>query len=260
MSEKTDNLSALNLMNQMTGFGLNKDEVHVYFKLIEKGISNPLELSRELKISRTRIYALLEKLIKKGFVKEQVRDYGSKYLPEDPSKFAIVIKEKELQLERLKNLTPRLYEYTRNLSMMSESTSKIYHYRGKEGLKQVTWNSLATKDILRIYEIDLMHAFLDYEFSEKMRLEFGLRKYMKVHQLTDKLKFADYTKIKSHVAQWTVKHIRKNELAIIFEIMIYNDVVCMYEFQRKDVFIVEIHNQRLADMQKQIFDIAEVIP
>ena len=59
MSEKTDNLSALNLMNQMTGFGLNKDEVHVYFKLIEKGISNPLELSRELKISRTRIYALL---------------------------------------------------------------------------------------------------------------------------------------------------------------------------------------------------------
>src|SRR3990167_405295 len=121
MSEKTDNLSALNLMNQMTGFGLNKDEVHVYFKLIEKGISNPLELSRELKISRTKVYALLEKLIKKGFVKEEVRGYGSKYLPEDPSKFAILIKEKELPLERLKRLTPRLSAYPRTLRLMPEA-------------------------------------------------------------------------------------------------------------------------------------------
>ena len=153
MSEKTDNLTSANLINQLAGFGFKRDEAQVYFKLIEKGISNPLELSRELKISRTKVYALLEKLIKKGFVKEEVRGYGSKYLPEDPSKFAILIKEKELQLERLKSLTPRLYEYTRNLSLMTESTSKIYHYRSKEGLKQVTWNSLSTRDILRIWPL-----------------------------------------------------------------------------------------------------------
>ena len=53
---------------------------------------------------------------------------------------------------------------------------------------------------------------------------------------------------------WECRYIPKSSFEVTFEILIYNDVYTMYNYQNNDVVGVEIHNKQLADMQGQIFD------
>jgi hypothetical protein len=53
---------------------------------------------------------------------------------------------------------------------------------------------------------------------------------------------------------WEIRHIPAKQLKIKFEILIYNDVYVMYRYQGREIFCVEIYNQELTDMQRQIFE------
>lgn len=136
-----------------------------------------------------------------------------------------------------------------------QGKSKVLYYTGIEGLEQITWNSTRAKDTLRIYEIGQdMTAFLDPTFSEKIRQEL-LENQVFTKQLTNKKNILPYTKIGELVKNfWEVRHIDSRELEMQFEGLIYNNVFCLYNFREKDQFCVEIYNEKLAQMQKQLFD------
>jgi hypothetical protein len=50
-----------------------------------------------------------------------------------------------------------------------------------------------------------------------------------------------------------VRYIPPEVLQMSFEIVIYNDVLLMYNYE-KEIFCVEIENEQLANMQRTIFD------
>lgn len=249
MSDKADNV-----IEQLTKFGINKEEALVYITLLQSQQMTALALSRELKIARTKIYRLLEKLTEAGLVTEEVKDYGTKFRAAPYETLNIFITDKEHELQTLKENAPNLFNQLALLQTQSTEKSKILFYRGVEGLKQVTWNSTKVKGDFRIYEIDLLHSVVDTEFAEKCRREFAKNKST-FFQLTNATSFSDHTKVTEHIKQWNVRHIPKEELNITFEIQIYNDVTAMFEYTDKDIFIVEIHNQKLAQVQKQIYDL-----
>jgi sugar-specific transcriptional regulator TrmB len=250
MSHLSDNLT-----KSLELFGLDRDEAVVYLELLKEDSLTALKLSRNLKIARTKIYRVLEKLLSKGFLKEEIRDYGTKFIAEPYEKLNLIISSKEEQLNTLKQNAPALFNQLAIISMSNGAEeSKILHYRGVEGLKQVTWNSTKVKGDLRIYEVNLMHYLIDREFSEKVRREFAKDLSHKFFQLTNHIHFDEYTQLENHIKQWNLRHVPKEELDIKFEIQIYNNVTCMYEYTNDDIFIVEIYNKSLADMQKQIFD------
>lgn len=243
-----------NLINNLNAFGLSAEESELYILLIKKGSLSALNISRELKIARTKVYRLLEKLKEKGFVVEEIQNYGSKFKAESYEKFNNIIKDKEEELKHIKNHSAELFNTLASLQSVDNQNSKILYYKGVEGLKQVTWNSLKAKDILRIYEIKDMSGFLSFDFAEKVRQELVDRNIM-THQLTNLPKLAEYTENAEHVTKfWTPRYINPEFLSIDFEIVIYNDVYCMYNYKDDDIFIVEIYNSTLARMQEKIFD------
>jgi len=213
-----------------------------------------LQASKDLKIARTKIYRMIEKLVERGLIIEEIRDYGSKFRAESPEKLLEFLHYKEKELLMLKSTTPSLVNQLASLQATLDSDSKILHYRGIEGIKQVTWNSTKVVGDFRIYEIELMHSMIDYDFSEKVRREYIRKPQNTFYQLTNETSFEDFTEVTEHVAQWKPRFIPKSTLDIQFEIQIYNNVYCMLDYKDDDVFIVEIYNQKLADMQKQIFD------
>lgn len=241
------------LATNLSAYGLSIEESGLYLALLKQS-KTALELHRELKIARTKVYRLLEKLVDKGFVREDQRDYGTMFIAAEPSSLNIIIAQKESELEQLKTNAPRLFNQLAALSFHNTNESRVLHYRGREGLKQVIWNSTKVKGDFRIYEINLMHYLVDQDYSEKVRREFAAKPQNKFLQLTNHTSFEPYTNVSGHVAQWEVRHVPKDQLDIKFEIQIYNDVTCMFEYTADDIFIVEIYNQQLADMQKQIFD------
>lgn len=242
-----------NIIKQLTRYGLTRDEAAVYTQLIQLGKSTALKLHRMSGMPRTKVYRLLEKLVKKSFANEVIEGYGKKYIATNYDYLNQVLFEKEQYVDTLKKETPVLLEKLSQLHMQAQGDTKIVHYRGVGGLKQVTYNTLDLQGDFRIYEIELMHAFLDMKFSEEMRLRYG-QMDSKFFQLTNLTEFKDYTNITEHIQQWEIKHLSKEDIEITVETQIYNDVVALIDYKSDDVFIVEIYNQKLADMQKQLFD------
>lgn len=243
-----------NLQNALLTFGLSEEESQVYLFLLKNGRSSALYIHKSLKIPRTKVYRLLNKLGDKGLVVEEVKGYGTKFVAESYEKLNEIIWGKEAELYSLKHEAPNLFNQLAQLTVADPKEYKILHYRGVEGLKQVTWNSTKAKDLFRIYEINNMHAFLDFEFSEKVRMKF-LESKIKTHQLTNQKELDDYTEIPEVVEYMDYRYISPEELEIIFEIAIYNDTLVMYSYEKHDIFCVELINPKLAKMQKQIFDL-----
>lgn len=126
------------LIYNLKAFGLSEDEASTYISLVKHDSLTALAISKELKIARTKAYRLLEKLIEKGLVIEEVRDYGSKYRAASYEMLNQFIQSKEEELELLKTSAPNLYNQLAKLSLQASGEYKILHYRGIEGLKQVS--------------------------------------------------------------------------------------------------------------------------
>lgn len=236
-------------------FSLTETEVLVYLYIIENGESSPLEISRKTSIARTKVYRTLDKLKTKGLVIEQVSYPGSRFIPNTPDQFELLVAQKEHEAKILKENLPTLVDEVKTLiSSAGPHKSKVLYYKGIEGLKQVTWNSLKAEGELLTMEIADMNAFLDEEFSEKVRQEVVRRKIF-TKNLTNRQKFPPWTRVSDYVKNlWEVRYINPEEFQINFDILIYNDVYCLYDYTDNEIFCVEIYNEKLVKMQKQIYD------
>ncbi|MEA3357472.1 MAG: helix-turn-helix domain-containing protein [Patescibacteria group bacterium] len=248
MSDQPDNIT-----NSLKLFGLTTSQINVYLYLLKNLPRTALQTSRGLKMARTKVYRVLEKLVERGLVKEIISTPGRKFRAEPFQNLEYLLIEKENQVEGMKKTLPKIYNYIQGLQQQSSSKSKILYYKGNEGLKQITWNSLKAEKELYIYEIsEGMHPFTGIKFAEKMREEFFLRKII-TKQLTNLNHLASFTSIDQYVKNcMKVRHIEETALKIDFEVLIYNNVVTIYTYQ-KEVFGIEIYNSNLAHMQKQLF-------
>jgi sugar-specific transcriptional regulator TrmB len=247
MSDQTDIITA-----QLQRFGITHDEAKIYLLLQSNDSQTALAISRRLKIGRTKVYRILDRLIAKGLVRQKLENRGLQFGATEPKQLELLIAEKEAETKTLRSMLPELINQLK--PHIDSKGSQVVYYHGVEGLKQVTWNSLKAKDILRIYEIKNMDAFLDRKLSEEIRREFVKRKIY-IRELTNLKKLEDWTDTTELVTRfWRGRYISPKEIKINFETMIYNEVYCMYTYEKKEIFCVEIYNADLAEMQKQLFD------
>jgi sugar-specific transcriptional regulator TrmB len=241
------------LVQDLISLGFTPHEAKIYIFLTKSGVNSVWHIAKELKIPRTTIYRQIANLIDKGFVVERVVGKTFRYQAVIREKFDALINNLRAEVTALEEKSTDMIEKLTALSIESKTKYKILHYRGIEGLKQVEWNCTHAKDTFRIFEIDLLHSVVDHEFAEQLRLEFA-KMPIEFRQITNKTSFPDYTKVSGHIDKWRVRHIPTSLLDIKVETQVYNDVVCMFDHTTDDVFIIEIYNQKLADMYKQMFD------
>jgi hypothetical protein len=132
---------------------------------------------------------------------------------------------------------------------------QVLYYHGLEGLKQVTYNSLRAKGELLSYEVETMNSFLSRGWAEDFRKKFVANK-IHIRTMVNSTKMAGWTDVTEMVKNYLeMRHVSPVGKPFQFEILIYNDVYCMYRYTGKDIFCVEIHSAELADMQRQLFEI-----
>ncbi len=250
MSDQTDSLTSL-----LTPFGLSIEEAKIYLFLAQNGTLSALSVSRAVHMARTKVYRILDKLVEKQLVHISLDDMGKKYGANSYKELELLLKEKEAEVEKLKQTLPFTMEKLAQVWATGQVKSKVLYHTGIDGLKQITWNSTRAHDILRIYEVEQdMTAFLTPAFSEKIRQELVDNRIF-TRQLTNKKHILPYTKISQIVKNfWEVRFVESKQLGMQFECLLYNDVFVLYNFSGKDQFCVEIYNEKLASMQKQIFD------
>jgi sugar-specific transcriptional regulator TrmB len=248
-STETDRLHTI-----LFNFGLEEEEVKIFEFLLQNGPSTASQISKGTSIPRTTVYRLIEKLVLTQLVKELVTSQGKAFEAGNVQELKIILQQREDELSNLKNSFKELEKITRTMATPEIAKTKILSYKGLDGLKQMTWNSKNAKNELRIIEKSTMSQFLDYGFSERARTEFLLNK-IQVKEITNEKEIPAWTEIKQFVTDyWKCKYIPSSLFEVKFEILIYNDVYAMYNYENNDIVGVEIYNKQLADMQRQLFD------
>ncbi|PIR98931.1 hypothetical protein COT87_02260 [Candidatus Collierbacteria bacterium CG10_big_fil_rev_8_21_14_0_10_44_9] len=92
---------------------------------------------------------------------------------------------------------------------------------------------------------------MDQKSAEKLRARFVENK-IHIRTLTNITHLEAWTDVTEMVEQyWEIRHLDK---PFQFEILIYNNVYCMYRYTGDEIFCIEIYSQELADMQRQLFE------
>lgn len=253
MSVQTDTI-----IKVLSKLGLSDEEVRVYLDIAEKTYTTALQVSKDLQLGRTKVYRILDKLHECGLTDQRVGSRGFIFEAQPFENIERLILGEESRLSELKSSLPLLVKQLKELQEKTQKSReyKVLYYEGKEGVRQVTWNSTKAKDQLFVYEVDTMNTLpgVGMNFAEKVR-EKVMENQRLTKSLTNRQELKSFTKNYEYADKyWDVRRVDPKFLKIAVETLVYNDVVAMYHTDAKEPFCVEIYNPRLAQMQKQIFD------
>ena len=90
MAEEIDRLKS-----SLAQLGLSPEEVQIYLKLVGSGECTALSLSRNIKMARTKVYRILDTLVQKGLVRQEIRERGKVFAVHDFSHLELILAERE---------------------------------------------------------------------------------------------------------------------------------------------------------------------
>lgn len=261
-----DTKSDLDIMDEnqkkITGFleklGLIPEEARIYLALLEHGLLTTLQISKIISTPRTTVYRLLENLKKQGLVEELVDEHRTRAKAVNLEKIESIIKKKEDDVRRLKNIYPEISSLLSGKTAMAQPATKVLFYRGQEGMKQILWNTLKTKGVFYGYSYCTPVETTGVEFALEWAIEFNRRGLFGRDLYSDQyIESAKKNPYPSPITweAWESRYIPPDILTIDHQIDIYNDVVAYYSWHGNEIFGVEIYNEKVARLQKQIFDV-----
>ena len=254
MTDKESNMKNNNhLVEFLEALGLESREIEAFNCLLDHGIMTMLELSRITKIPRTTLYRIIESLKAKGVIEEVVEEYVAKVQAAPLSRLEFLVAEQKERANTLVSLLPNIQQIITNTQAVSQPDTKVLMYRGREGIRQMIWNVLDAKKEVVGYTYRHLDEFAGKRFMDRFRTEFVERKLTGRDILSDNY-YKSLNRRDYQWKQWESRYIKPNVLTIDHQLDIYNDVTAVYNWHEGEVFGVEIHNAKVARMQRQIFE------
>jgi len=242
--------------------GYSNEATKVYLALIKSGPSTLLKLSKISGIERTRLYRVIDEFIDNGLV-EEVPAYKRKTVKAvDFASIRLLVKEKEFQAEVLGKDLSLFENAVSEIAKGTVPAVNVTYYRGIEGIKQMIWHSVSGGGFLRTYSYRFWNDIVGDRFTLEINRVLRESK-TKVHDLYSDQYIAykeKWMKVKGKKPAgdwsfWNARYIPEKIVKIDQNIDIYGDTVAYSYWDGPDIFGVEIKNQRVSDMQKQIHDV-----
>jgi len=114
--------------------GLTEGESKVYLALLRRGISTIGGIIKESGASNSKIYDILDRLNKKGLVGVSMINNRRNFEAKNPSIINELIKEKEKEIEKVKDIIPQLEESYK----YAEPVQEAEILQGNKGIKTFT--------------------------------------------------------------------------------------------------------------------------
>jgi sugar-specific transcriptional regulator TrmB len=246
------------LVSILTKFGLDSSESYVYLTLLQHSVQTPLQLSRLTNINRTTLYRILERLVSLGLVQEILGHKTTSFQASDPKNIQILLTKKRLELDRLTQDFSQILPQLSSLQNTSLSPTKVLYFHGRNGLKQLLWNTLSATTEVIGYGYGNWNDGIGKDFAEKIR-----QGYVDHHIFTRELQNneqrlvdKDYTSVLPYLeTYYSCRYLPQNKIDIHHDTYIYNHTFSFYHIYQGEFFGVEIHNAQIAKTQRQIFDI-----
>jgi sugar-specific transcriptional regulator TrmB len=233
--------------------GVEPDAVKVYIELVKQGYSSALQLAKATNISRTQVYRHLEALQQHGLTSAEQLSYGTLYRPMPIQNIDGLLANRDAETAAIR----------RNLSAMTTALEQIaggfgpkatvQHFYGIAGLKQACWNITKADKQYKVFEVAHLSAELDVAFARRHR-ERCIERELTSYDLTNDtaVKAKDIEPFEASRA--FLRHIDPEVLTINFEMVIYNDVVTLLDYNTPNSMAIEIHHPTMHAMMEQLFD------
>lgn len=233
----------------------SSEESAIYLTLAQNEQLTILHTARKSGIERTKIYRLVDELIRRGII-EEVVGYKKKLLKaSNINTLSFLVQQQEATTNYLKHTLPLISKELEALTIPYPET-KVLYYRGSDGIKQMLWNQLtAKKEILsftyRVLEEVVGKKFFRSWVDEFEKRNLGLREI----RTEEFYKSLDQLKTKTVMNTNQIRYLPSKTLLINHGMDIYNNVYAIYDWREGEIFGVEIYNQKIADMQKHFFEV-----
>ncbi len=244
-------------VDEIRKLGLSKDEARVYIELL-KSDDNHMGLSRKTGVNRTKVYRIADDLEKRSLISRKTDDRGTFLTASDPRTLEteIVAREEKIksQTDTLKELLPELDK----LKILEKSPFhfEVHTYDGIEGMKQMLWHELKTKDEALVFCSGPMEDLVpDKKWCDRHRMKTIQADYVVRDLVTaDKSEAPDFTDVDQFYDLYESRSISPDELDVEHQVVIYNDTVAIYAADGDKRVGTEIINSTHADMFRQIFE------
>lgn len=119
----------------LEGLGLTRGEIRVYYALLALGPSTTGEIIKRARVSRSKVYEMLDRLLEKGLVSFVVRENVKYFEAASPDAIIDWVRKKRQQLtqqeEALRKILPRIKEKQEKAKFRQTATV----YEGFAGIK-----------------------------------------------------------------------------------------------------------------------------
>ncbi len=246
-----------NLITYLQKLGLDEEEAIVYLFIVKSGPATVYDIAKSTGINRTTLYRRVESMELKGLVETIIEEKHVLIKAVDVDQLESLLAQRISEVDLLKKNFARFKEKLTSEYGMMQPGTKVYFYRGKEGIRQMAWHTLkADKEVVG-YTYRNWTEPIGRKFEERWRDEFITRD-LRLREIYSDDYIKSITKHKYDLYprdRFQDKYLSAKVLKIDYQTDIYNDVVAYYNWYEGEIFGVEIHNQKIANMQKQMFEI-----
>ena len=245
-------MSVNRIIQYLQDFGLNKEEASVYLHLFKYGMLSVLDMSKDLKISRPKLYRILDRLEALDLVVKE-HGKGSRFAPASYKHLEFLLAKKQQELARLSEVKKSLFDDLDQLSRRYGDVSKVREYQGYKGLKQVYQHTFGQDEVTLLDSGELL-AHKDEKFWKALQKGW----------LKDKTRVSVLSNLKNREKNWFSKKFLKtcwsawwidpSEFLISSEVLMYADTVVLCEEKKAGVHCVEFKNRMLAQTMKRLYE------
>jgi sugar-specific transcriptional regulator TrmB len=237
--------------------GLEPEIAEVYLALHAYGPQSLLQLARNAKIERTRLYRLLDTLVDHNLIEVESLYKRKLYKAAPIGNLQILLTKREQEIRDLQKELTLLQEQYKPTSAHSPLTH-VQFYRGEEGVKQMFWNQTKSRGENLSILFENMQTLTNLAFFERWvercnERDLTFRSIAGDHFLSTQRNWYnkhDNEKLKS----WKGCYLPDSVFPITHSMVTYDDVVSYYNWKDGEVFGLEVYNSEIATAQRHLFE------
>ncbi|MBW2980781.1 hypothetical protein KY360_05175 [Candidatus Woesearchaeota archaeon] len=123
--------------NTLKSVGFTDSEVKVFLALLELGSSSITQIIEKSGTTSSKIYELLDKLIKKGLVSQVIKAGRKFYEPAPPKRILEYLNEKQQQLQNQVNEVKEILPQLEMKYSMAKEVAEVSVYKGMKGIETI---------------------------------------------------------------------------------------------------------------------------
>jgi sugar-specific transcriptional regulator TrmB len=117
--------------------GFTRGEVKVYRSLLELGETTTGKIIQKSKITGSKVYEILDKLIEKGLVAYIIKEKTKYFQASSPRRLLDYINNKQAEMEQQKEEIERIMPSLESIQKFNQKTQSSQVFEGYEGIKTV---------------------------------------------------------------------------------------------------------------------------